>query len=144
MNPGVHKHSPADTHALFGPTATDLGVKEGRAPVSAAVGYLAQGRGGGKSTAKDSRSLPIGDQRGRRRKAKVQVGDTLTMFTQNLWGMAEHVAWPLCVDEGYDVVFLQETRGAEQRKHWLWKTGRMHAMHQRLGSQGVSDRRYLH
>ena len=26
----------------------------------------------------------------------------------------------------------------------LWKTGRMRAMHQRLGSQGVSDRRHLH
>ena len=26
----------------------------------------------------------------------------------------------------------------------LMKTGRMHAMHQRVGSQGVSDRRHLH
>ena len=26
----------------------------------------------------------------------------------------------------------------------VWKTGRMRAMHQRLGSQGVSDRRHLH
>ena len=26
----------------------------------------------------------------------------------------------------------------------LWETGRMRAMHQRLGSQGVSDRRHLH
>ena len=35
-------------------------------------------------------------------------------------------------------------RTAKRQAHNLWKTGRMRAMHQRLGSQGVSDRRHLH
>ena len=34
--------------------------------------------------------------------------------------------------------------GRYERMAAVWKTGRMRAMHQRLGSQGVSDRRYLH
>ena len=35
-------------------------------------------------------------------------------------------------------------RTAKRQAHNLWKTGLMRAMHQRLGSRGVSDRRHLH
>ena len=34
--------------------------------------------------------------------------------------------------------------GADEPEQAVWKTGRMRTMHQRVGSQGVSDRRHFH
>ena len=47
---------------------------------------------------------------------KINVGETLTCISQNLAGMPEALSWQLCFGAGYDVVLLQETQGAEQRK----------------------------
>ena len=62
-------------------------------------------------------------QEDRTGKARLSVGETLTCVSQNFCGMPEALSWQLCFGEGHDVVLLQETRGAEQKKQ-TWPKGR--------------------
>ena len=68
----------------------------------------------------------------------------LPVFTQpmSFWSAAAASAAAAMAAAGFALQALLAPPVSAQGL--LWKTGRMRAMHQRLGSQGVSDRRHLH